>query len=442
MHRARPDVCGDEAATRRPPDLATLRAYVREVGSKAEWDRPQVVLMHAPGEEVILGTLHPPAALFEKPFSATAAAGEHAKYRALLQGKGAKIVLVEDVLLAGTLDEHGKRIPGPELDALRALALRSVKVDTSALGPGAEAEQQKVVQDAIKALDPRELAYVLMNRPTIRLSRTEQNTGYAAQYEVEPVTNLYFMRDQMITTAKGVVLGAMNSVQRAPETQIAKFVLEKLGIEPIYEVGGADKLEGGDFIPAGDIAFQGQGLRTSAGAVNRLLERQVYGTPRVAVVRESWHNQDQMHLDTYFNVLGPKDCVLVDSRINAPPGDKMHLTVDVFELDPEGYKPAIEGKSFVDYLRDDLGYTITPVPAADQLKYGVNFLTVGEKQALGVDGVSEEYKRRLQDAGIQVTWMNFTNLKSGYGAAHCTSQVLRRLPVHAGGDKAADGAPA
>jgi len=76
----------------------------------------------------------------------------------------------------------------------------------------------------------------------------------------------------------------LNSVQRAPETKIIKFVLKKLGITPIYEVKGGGRLEGGDYFSAGEIAFIGQGLRTNAEGVKQLLENRVFGTPLVAVV--------------------------------------------------------------------------------------------------------------------------------------------------------------
>jgi len=69
----------------------------------------------------------------------------------------------------------------------------------------------------------------------------------------------------------------MNSLQREPETRLLKIVYQALGFEPLYEVSARERLEGGDFIPAGDIAFQGVGLRTTFGAVQELLEHSCYG---------------------------------------------------------------------------------------------------------------------------------------------------------------------
>ena len=269
------------------------------------------------------------------------------------------------------------------------------------------------------------------------MSTGEHNTGYAASYELNPVMNLYFMRDQMITTAKGVVLGSMNSEQRRVETRIAKFALHKLGVEPIYEVTGDGRLEGGDFIPAGDTVFLGQGLRTNADAVAQLIRHDVFGGARVVVVKEQWHSQDQMHLDTYFNVLGPDLAVLVEERmdlrdeagsvVKAARPD-LRLSVDVYELDEAGYELVERDADFQAYVEEELGFRLVPVTNDDQLDYGINFLTVAPYRTLGVDGVSQDYKDRLAAEGVEATWMDFHNLTGGYGAAHCTTQVLRRLP--------------
>jgi arginine deiminase len=73
--------------------------------------------------------------------------------------------------------------------------------------------------------------------------------------------------------------------------------------------------------------------------------------------------------------------------------------------------------------------TLIPVPVDDQLKYGVNFLTVSANEIIAVDGVSQGYKDQLKQAGVDATWIDFRNMTGGYGAAHCVTQVLRRDPV-------------
>ena len=71
-------------------------------------------------------------------------------------------------------------------------------------------------------------------------------------------------------------------------------------------------------------------------------------------------------------------------------------------------------------------FKLIPVSRNDQLNYGINFLTIAPNKILAIDGVSIEYKQTLKDAGVDATWMDFHNLTGGYGAAHCTTQVLLR----------------
>lgn len=51
-----------------------------------------------------------------------------------------------------------------------------------------------------------------------------------------------------------------------------------------YEIPDGNPLEGGDYVPSNTIAFMGVGVRTSIGAINYLLENNLFGEDRVAVV--------------------------------------------------------------------------------------------------------------------------------------------------------------
>ncbi|MBW1744125.1 MAG: amidinotransferase [Deltaproteobacteria bacterium] len=409
---------------------ANIYAQTVRVGQQAEWGHPKKILMHTPGDEVFMGILHPAAALYEKPFSLKIADAEHVAYIKRLRGQGAEVYRVVEILLEGTLDEQGRAKPGPELDALRTFAGGILEIDMSALNEEEKARQKIYKEKILSQLSPYELVKIILQRPVVHLRQTNTNTGLSATYEVAPVMNLYFLRDQMITTAKGVVISKMNSVQRAPETEIIKFVLKKMGITPVYEMQGKGRLEGGDYFSAGEVALIGQGLRTNAEGVRQLLENQVFGTPVVAVVKDNWKNQEEMHLDTYFNIIGPKLAVMVDLRMNIP-GKEPELKgisskVDIYRLGKDGYELETRDMNFQQYLEKELGFKIIPVSRKDQNLYGINFLTVAPKKIFAIDGVSKAYKQTLKENGVDATWMDFRELTKGYGAAHCTTQVLLR----------------
>ncbi|MBW2740646.1 MAG: hypothetical protein JRE64_17795 [Deltaproteobacteria bacterium] len=393
----------------------SIYAQAAKVGQKAEWEHPKKILMHTPGDEVFMGVLHPEAALYEKPFNLQIADAEHLKYIERLRKHGAEIFRVVDVLLKGTIDNQGRATLSPELDALRKFAGEFLEFDSSALEEPDKSRQKKYKKEILSQLTPYELVKIILQRPTIHLRQTDKNTGLSATYEVSPVMNLYFLRDQMITT------------------KIIKFVLRKLEITPIYEVTGIGRLEGGDYFPAGEVAFIGQGLRTNAEGVKQLLEHRVFGTPLVAVVKDSWKNQEEMHLDSYFNIIGPKLAVMVDLRMNnfvkEPELNEISSKVDVYRLEKEGYRLIIKNMDFQQYLEKELEYTIIPVSRKDQNLYGINFLTVAPSKILAIDGVSKAYKDALKENGVDAVWMDFSELTKGYGAAHCITQVLLREDV-------------
>jgi arginine deiminase len=321
--------------------------------------------------------------------------------------------------------------PSEARQRLIRLARASGRVDVSRIPASDRAAAEKYFDDNLLTLSPGVLANMILMQPTVHLRETGGlNTGFVATYEANPIMNLYFMRDQMITTAKGIVLGKMSSEQRAPETEVVKLALSNLGphgIKPILEVSGDGRLEGGDFIPAGDTAFIGEGLRTNAAAIRQMLDAQVFGSRWVVVVKEKWHNQEQMHLDTYFNIADKNLAMLVQSRVDAAgrqSGDKL-LKCDVYELKDGKYQPIGTDLDFVSYLKQK-GFQIVPVPDEDQKRYGVNFLTTAPRTIAAVAGQSPEYQRRLEKAGVKVSWMDFSNLRRGYGAAHCMTQVFRR----------------
>jgi len=406
-----------------------------QAGAPAEWLAAKDIVMHQPGEEIFLGLVHPDAALFEQSFSLDGAVREHENFICLLRDSGARIFKLTDILLAGTVDGNGHVIQGKPLTDLQQFAEKALTYDTAGLPANMQAGQQAYRQKVIHSLHPKELIKIIFQRPTVKLSSTESlNTGFVASYTLDPVMNMYFMRDQVITTPKGIVLGKFNSRQRDAETEIADFAYRKLGTTPIYAVQGDGRLEGGDFLVAGDISFLGQGLRTNEQAVKQLLEAGVFGTKRVVIVKDPWQNQIQMHLDTYFNLISDKLAAMVQDRLDIKDesgkvigraNPKKKPTADIYELQGDSYKLIASNLSFQDFL-ESIGYKIVPVSEDDQLKYGLNFLTTSSNKILAIDGVSPAYKDRLKAEGVDATWMDFRNLTSGYGAAHCTTQVIRR----------------
>ena len=399
-------VCGTTAQAQESSDM---------VYPQAEWAKAGDILMHTPGQELFNGIIHPTAGLFENYFDVDKAAEEHAGYIKMLEGNGIRVHRVSDIL-----SEVG-------IDSLRALAASVLVYDISSIENESEEATEEYGQDVLSKMSRADLIRCILLQPVVKLSRTDNNTGYEAQYIQNPLMNLYFTRDQSITTPRGHIICNMNSSQRAPETRIINLCYEHLGLKPIFRVEGEGKLEGGDYIPAGTISLIGCGMRTNDEGIRQLLEADAFGHDTVVVVRDHKFWQMQMHLDTHFNIIDRNLCTMVRSRLEAKPGQPEFNTCDIWVRKPGKVKYSLwkKDKPFVEYIKSR-GFTIIPIDYDDEMHYANNFLTIAPRHIMAVGGQSEELQQRFRDAGVTVEWIPLESLIDGYGAAHCMTQVLQR----------------
>jgi len=382
---------------------------------QAEWCKAAHILMHTPAEELFNGVIHPSAGLFENYFDLDKAADEHRGYIRMLENNGIKVYTVLDVL------------NNVDIEELRALAADVLKYDVSKLSSEEQEEQEEYRQEVLKKMSRSDLIRCIILQPTVKLVKTDSNTGYQAEYIQNPLMNLYFTRDQSITTPRGHVICNMNSSQRAPETKIIEICYKHAEQDLILRISGTGRLEGGDYIPAGTISLIGCGMRTNDEGIRQMLEADAFGHDTVVVVRDHKLWQKQMHLDTHFNIIDKDLCTMVSSRLNAKPGEAEYNTCDIWARKPgtKEYSLWKNDLSFVEYIRSR-GFEIIPIDEIDEDHYANNFLTIAPRHIMAVDGQSAELQKRFNDAGVKVEWVPLENLIDGYGAAHCMTQVLRR----------------
>ena len=396
---------------------ATAQAQEKEkmVYPQAEWSKAGDILMHMPGQELFNGVIHPSAGLFEDYFDVDKAADEHRGYIEMLEKNGIRVHTVTDIL-----QEVG-------IDSLRALASDVLVYDISSIPDEDATAMEQYRQDVLQKMSRNDMIRCILLQPTVKLSRTDNNTGYEAQYIQNPLMNLYFTRDQSITTPRGHIICSMNSSQRAPETHIIELCYNHLGLKPILRIEGDGRLEGGDYLPAGNVSFIGCGMRTNDEGIRQLLEADAFGHDTVVVVRDHKLWQMQMHLDTHFNIIDSNLCTMVRSRLEANPGDPEYGTCDIWARQPgtQQYSLWKQNQPFVEYVRSR-GYKIIPIDEDDEMHYANNFLTIGPRHIMAVGGQSEALQQRFSDAGVNVEWIPLESLIDGYGAAHCMTQVLQR----------------
>jgi len=382
---------------------------------QAEWTKAGDILMHTPGLELFNGVIHPKAGLFEDYFNVDKAADEHKGYISMLEKNSIRVHTV-----SGILNEVG-------IDTLQILAANVLVYDVSAISGESKQATEDYRQEILSKMSRQDLIRCILLQPTVKLSKTNNNTGYEAQYIQNPLMNLYFTRDQSITTPRGHIICNMNSNQRAPETKIIETCYEHLGLKPILNIYGDRRLEGGDYIPAGTVSFIGCGMRTNEAAIKYMLEKDAFGHDTVVVVKDHKFWQMQMHLDTHFNIIDKDLCTMVSSRLNAAPGTPEYNTCDIWAREPGtlNYTLWKQDQPFVKYIQER-GFTIIPIDYDDEMHYANNFLTIAPRHIMAVAGQSETLQQRFRNAGVTVEWVPLESLIGGFGAAHCMTQVLQR----------------
>jgi len=391
------------------------------IGVKAEWNKAKDILVSTPGAEMFSGVLHPEAASFEKSFNTQEAAREHKEFtRVLTEECGVNVRNVGDILKS-------------DQDKLRTLATQCLqyKLLDKNLNPVFDNYDfiSGAKKKAVKNMSEPDLLRILFEKPCVVLRQddVDKNSFVLDHYRYKPVMNHFFQRDQQIVTDKGLVIGRMKNPVRVDETEMAREVFEIMGVSPIYVVAGDGTLEGGDYIPAGNYAFIGQGLRTNEAGVSQLLENQVFGFDEIAVVHDFYRQQDEMHLDTYFNFVGSKKAIILDERLNNP--DKIPLVETYIKNADNSYskQTTLEEKlTFETYLKSK-GVDLIPLPKEWQENYGINILTISDSQIVAVKNpFSDKYVSLMSSYGIRVIEVDMTNLTKGYGGPHCMTQVLFR----------------
>ena len=71
-----------------------------------------------------------------------------------------------------------------------------------------------VQKQVLREMSLEQLIDTIMIHPSVTLSQSGRDTGFISTYSFQPLANLVYMRDQQITTAKGIVLGSLRSHQR------------------------------------------------------------------------------------------------------------------------------------------------------------------------------------------------------------------------------------
>ncbi|GIL80090.1 hypothetical protein Vretimale_12910 [Volvox reticuliferus] len=391
----------------------------------------EVVIVCEPEQaSLMMGGLHPRGSLYERPINIDTAKQQHAEFRKVLREHGVRVLTVREILAHNVDTNMSARV---DLEELAFEALKYVMAQGHDLVSLAEEDRHYLSdvykREVISAMSTTQLIDTVMTNPTVSLLPSYRDTGLTASYRFEPLSNLVYTRDQQITTCRGIVMGRLRSAQRQREVQVMRFCFNKLGMAVAGEIREPGYLEGGDFFPMGsDLAMAGIGLRSNIEACKQLMDEDLLGTRRFAVVRDEFdQHQDRMHLDCVFSVLSDHCCImLADIMGEASPTRRL---VDEYTRDPASgkYKLTRENVEFSAFISGE-GYHIIPISNEHQLQYACNVLNLGESRIISVHAQSARQIVKDPRFNGDVQVLDFSSITSMYGSVHCASQVVKRIP--------------
>ncbi|MCF7791004.1 MAG: hypothetical protein K9M56_03295 [Victivallales bacterium] len=406
-----------------PAYNASIKAH-----SGAVWYDAKTVLVHPPGLEDFFISIFPVVSGFKGVFNREEAFNEIVLLADKLKSLGVKVLTTKEVLFSKTVDSSGMTVSGNSLSELQYFAEDFLKIQFSNSNAPLSLNLQNYKNHIISNLSPQDLVNLIFLNPTILIKR-EQNhitadNKLSPKFIINPISSFLYMNDLAINTRKGIIVGKLSNPQRKKETEVFKFLLNFLDIDPVYELKSNAKLEGSDFISADEVCFVGQGIRTNNAAVKQLTKERVLDTDKIIVVKDRLKRPSEMHLKKYFNMLNKNTVVFAQERMN----EENPTKADVYEMDFNKGQYILTEKDaiFTDYIQKELNYKIIPVSKEDIDNLATDYFLVRSNLIIAVDGVSNKYKEALRNAGVKAIWLDINNIKSGGGGIDSVIQVLER----------------
>ncbi|EAL71243.1 hypothetical protein DDB_G0272182 [Dictyostelium discoideum AX4] len=398
-----------------------------------ENDEARIVILNEPSLPQWMGSIHPNGSLYEEPLDLSKAKEEHKLFRELLEKEGCTVFTVREIL-TGSYDQT-KSEDIQHRVKLEDFAFNSMhyELDSQQNVQELSTEDKLLISDqykkkCIECMSNEQLVEVILTRPTIRLRKSERDTELlSTEYSFKPLVNLIFQRDQQITTAAGIVLASLSSPIRAPEVQVMKLCFEILGLPIVGEIPEPGKLEGGDFYPVGrDLSLIGVGLRSNFYSVQYMMENDLFGTTRVAVVKDYFdQNQQRMHLDTVCNIIDERVMLILEDICGED--SPIRRLVDEYTRDDEGnYHLTRNDVEYSQYLKEE-GFDLIYASNQNQKDYGCNGLNIGNGKFIVVDRATAKTIARSTKTNSQLLFVDFRTVTKMYGSVHCCSQVVSRF---------------
>ncbi|MFZ5351225.1 MAG: arginine deiminase [Bacillota bacterium] len=399
----------------------------------SEIGKLQAVLLHKPGRELEKLT---PEYLSELLFDdipwLRKMREEHDEFADVLRAKGTQVYYVEDLLTEVLENVEVKR--NFVKDLLQGCNDNSEELDEILFNFIFDKGAREVAQIAISGLGKNEVPSDKRDYSLVDYVKKDY------PLYLNPIPNLYFMRDPAAIIGNGISINSMHTDARRREPMIIKYIYDfnplfKMDYSPLwYNYTIPHSIEGGDILVLSkEVIAIGCSQRTSASAIE-LLAKNLFASNdslKEVLAVQIPPVRAFMHLDTVFTMVdrdkftiypGIQDKVRVFSLTNSGgKGIKVKVEDDLLETLKRSLKlPAIN------LIQSGGGDAITA--AREQWNDSTNTLAIAP-------GVVVTYSRNeasnevLRKNGVEVVEIDGSELVRGRGGPRCMSMPLVREEI-------------
>lgn len=396
----------------------------------------KTVLLHRPGKELEnLAPAYLKRMLIDDIPYLRIAQQEHDYFAQVLRHAGVRVLYLEDLLAAALMtNEQVKR------DFIDELLEES--------GVKKKDQLHGILADYLLALPVKKMvAQVIagirkdqVHIPQPSLADLAEDPAYP--FYLDPMPNVYFMRDQQAAIGEGMTINRMTFRARRRESLFMETILKynpEFAKDKIPVWRGRmhhGRLEGGDeLVLSRNVLALGISQRTSANAITELAQA-LFGHSsfnRILAIKIP-HNHAMMHLDTVFTMINTDQFTVHPFILDR------HGAIDIYVLAPaaRGQIKISHRTNLVQVLKEYLHLSAVdliptgggdPVAAArEQWNDGSNTLAIAPGEVITYDRnyVSNQV---LRAHGIKVHEIKSSELSRGRGGPRCMACPLYRADL-------------
>lgn len=402
-----------------------------KINLMSEFDDLQCVIMHRPGNEIDrLTPQNRHQYLFEEiPFLDDMQI-EHDNFTSHIRSTGIKVLYLQDLLM-------------------QTLKIKDIsyKFLNSQLKYNGFEYCADYILDTYSSHETAEILISGLKVKEVKDKIKDKIRGESEEFLLDPLPNMYFMRDAAAVVHNGIIFSNMKHKARQRETDILSFILKnhpdfKNEFSPIFpneNIPDENKLslniEGGDVIVLSDKALAiGHSERTDSESIKEVAKEMLKNDDfdrvyEVILPKE----RNYMHLDTVFTIIDENLIITYPHALESLQQTKIYTKESVDHFGNINLNCETINDSFINILDKEIksleiihvGNSEPECSSREQWYDGANVFALGPRKVISYNR-NKCTNNSLRDAGVEVIEIRGSELVRGLGGPRCMTMPIYR----------------